>query len=602
MRNQNSIGVINKVFPNKIVMEISNSNKLIHNYKGDLYTFAGINNFITIYQSNSNKFIYQVIGLYEQENPIVDDEMSKFKEKLYFEAVPLGEIENQTFNFGLSKFPMVGDSVFLTLIEDVNSILRLNDKESYSITLGKMASFDSYYPQLNIDSLFSHHTSVLGNTGSGKSTTARKLIAEVINKLSTNTEVNNANFIIFDVHDEYESIPLDYLNRIDVEKELSIPIESLNKEDWINLVQPSPGVQLPVLMNGLRLGNLMSSSSNFKDWINAYCALFMYENVHTDVVGKRAKIIKLLEAVKDNGINQQLQNYNSQYANFRSGDEESFKRVIKEFIKKLSGYEYEECKSIIEESIGEADCTVTSLSYLETGIDMVLLFEEIRGNDQARSHCSTLMTRIENLISTYKNTLFDNSPHKLKTYSNVMKFEKGFTVFKISSLDDTDLTFFTSYFLRILYSKQKQIRKSDKNINNMYHIVLDEAHKYIHERNFEDSIYSLRMFEQIAKEGRKFGIFMILVSQRPGELSKTVLSQCNNFILHRIRNNIDLDQMRKSIPYLTESQLTRISFLRTGSALLVGEAFSIPMEIIIDGNDQGSSSSTLPPSKAWKMK
>lgn len=602
MRNQNSIGVINKVFPNKVVVEISNSNKLTHNYKGDLYTFAGINNFITVYQSNFSKFIYQVIGLYEQENPIMDGEMSKFKEKLYFEAIPLGEVENQKFNFGLSKFPMVGDSAFLTLIEDVNLILRLNDEESYSLTLGKMASFNSYYPKLDIDSLFSHHTSILGNTGSGKSTTARKLIAEVINTLSTNSEVNNANFVIFDVHDEYDSIPSHYLTEIDVEKEISLPIETLNKEDWINLVQPSPGVQLPVLLNGLRLGNMIGSSSKFKNWINAYCALFMYENVHTDVVGKRAKIIKLLETVKDDGINQELQKYNPQYGNFKGGDEELFKIAIKEFIKKHSGKEYEECKVFIEESIGEAECSVSSLSYLETGIDIVLLFEEIRGNAQVRSQCSTLMTRIENLISTYSNTLFDNSSHKLEKFADVIKFEKGFTVFKISSLDDTGLLFFTSYFLRVLYGEQKQIRKNDKNINKMYHIVLDEAHKYIHDKNIEDSIYSLKMFEQIAKEGRKFGIFMILVSQRPGELSKTVLSQCNNFILHRIRSNIDLDQMRKSIPYLTESQLTRISFLRTGSALLVGEAFSIPMEIIVDGNDHGSSSTTLPPSKAWIMK
>lgn len=106
------------------------------------------------------------------------------------------------------------------------------------------------------------------------------------------------------------------------------------------------------------------------------------------------------------------------------------------------------------------------------------------------------------------------------------------------------------------------------------------------------------MFEQISKEGRKFGLFMILVSQPPGELSKTVLSQRNNFILHRIRNNTNLEKMKKSIPYLTESQLTRISFLRIGSALLVGEAYPIPMELIIDGHKHGKSSSTFLPSEA----
>ncbi|GGG20902.1 ATP-binding protein [Paenibacillus aceti] len=107
------------------------------------------------------------------------------------------------------------------------------------------------------------------------------------------------------------------------------------------------------------------------------------------------------------------------------------------------------------------------------------------------------------------------------------------------------------------------------------------------------------MFEQIAKEGRKFGIFMFLASQRPGELSKTVLSQCNNFILHRIRSNVDLEQMRRSIPYISDSQLQRISYLTTGSALLVGDAFSVPMELIIKGEDYGYPSDTFFPSSIW---
>src|SRR5699024_3841155 len=106
-------------------------------------------------------------------------------------------------------------------------------------------------------------------------------------------------------------------------------------------------------------------------------------------------------------------------------------------------------------------------------------------------------------------------------------------------------------------------------------------------------------FRTVAKEGRKFGVFLILSSQRPGELSKTVLSQCNNFILHRIRNNIDLDQMRKSIPYLNDGQLNRLSFLRTGVALIVGDSFAIPMEVIIDGEEFGEPSKTVLPSEIW---
>ncbi|MBP1947869.1 ATP-binding protein [Virgibacillus litoralis] len=600
MKNQNSIGVISKAFTNKILIEISNKDKINHNYKGDLYLFEGINTFITIYKSRYQKFIYQVTGLFEQEKPLIKEEESKFSDCLYFEATPLGEIENKKFNFGLSKFPMIGDYVYLTLTEDINTILQLNNQIDLSLSIGSMAAYDGYYPRFNVDELLSHHMSILGNTGSGKSTTVRKLINEVIESAKDSFDIDSANFVIFDVHDEYNSIPSDNVNEVDVEDDLAIPLSTLCKEDWINLVQPSPGVQLPVLLNGLRLGNLISKETDFNNWINAYCALFMYENVQTEVVGKRTKIVNLLKDIDDEKVQEALRSYSSQFGSISNGREETFIEALKIFIKKESGYHYEDCKEVIASMMEEADCSVDDLSKLETGINMVFLFEEIKGNSQVRSHCSTLMTRIDNLIATYSNSLFDKTKEKIEEFNKIMSFRKGFTIFKVSSMDDNDLLFFTGYVLRIIYNTQKDKRRNQGNIEEMFHFIFDEAHKYIQERSYEEPLRSLKVFEQISKEGRKFGIFMILVSQRPGELSKTVMSQCNNFILHRIRNNIDLDQMRKSIPYINESQLTRISYLRTGSALLVGEAFSVPMEVLVNGSEYGEYSKTILPSKIWK--
>ena len=135
--------------------------------------------------------------------------------------------------------------------------------------------------------------------------------------------------------------------------------------------------------------------------------------------------------------------------------------------------------------------------------------------------------------------------------------------------------------------------------NSLYlYLPITEAQNYIAEN--KDSV-AKTVFERIAREGRKYGISLIVCSQRPSELSKTVLSQCNNYILHRIRNNIDIEQMRKSIPYISDSQLIRIAYLKTGSALLVGEAFSIPMELIIDGSEYGEQSKTIKPSDVWKI-
>jgi hypothetical protein len=601
MKPQISIGVVSKVFPNKIVIEIPDTTKINQNFLGDFYMCDGINTFISIYKSKFQKFIYQIISLYEQEKPFNDEEMSKFTEKAYFEAIPIGEIQDQKFKFGLSRFPMIGNDVFLTINQDVDTIFN-HEKKDLLITLGTIASHNNFTPMFSVDSLLTHHMSILGNTGSGKSTTVRKLLHEMV-YLAENEKIDikKANFVIFDVHDEYESLPEKYVNKLKVE-ELSIPLETLNLEDWINLVQPSSAVQLPILMNGLRMANLIEHQKVDNDWIRAFCALELYNNVQTEAVAKRTKIIGLLNGIQIDGMDDILKEY-TQFGNFntRNNDYETqFKEKLEKFIYSRSQYKVNECRARIEELMESADCVITNLNNLLIGIDIIFLFEEMKGNSQVRSYCSTLITRIENLISTYSTTLFDKNAEKLVGFKEGIQFNSGFTIFKCSNLDDLDLLFFTSYILRFIYKQQKENRKSN-NYPKLFNFVFDEAHKYIVEDNNDEKIRSLKIFEQIAKEGRKFGIFMILASQRPNELSKTVLSQCNNFILHRIRNNIDIEQMRKSIPYINDSQLLRISYLKTGSALLVGEAFSIPMEIIINGDIYGEYSKTHLPSEVWKF-
>ncbi|HCU0853034.1 TPA: ATP-binding protein, partial [Listeria monocytogenes] len=111
--------------------------------------------------------------------------------------------------------------------------------------------------------------------------------------------------------------------------------------------------------------------------------------------------------------------------------------------------------------------------------------------------------------------------------------------------------------------------------------ILEEAHRYISRNKENSQLYEIEIFKKIAREGRKFGCFLYLSSQRPSELSSTVLSQCNNYLLHRIKNNIDLEYMSKTIPYITTNQIKRLSFLPTGTTYSVGELFSIPIEINI---------------------
>lgn len=593
-----AFGVISKVFFNKIVIEVPDPSLIQHNYQGELYILNGLNDFITIYKDGTSKYIYQIVGLYEQEKPLFEEEESKFSEKAYFEASPVGEIVLDKFEYGLATFPVIGEEAFLTNKDDINTIL-MSPEEGISITLGELTTHN-ITPKFDIDNLLTNHMSILGNTGSGKSTTVRKLLNEIANLKDNNIDISKANFFIFDVHNEYSELPRDTVKSIRI-KDISIKLDTLEVEDWLNLLQPSNAAQKPILLNALRLANYIGSDNSDLPWIKAYCALELFNNQSTDAVPKRAKIVGLLDGIDSPKINECLEHYNAQFGSFNPPRfDEVFRQSIKVFIEETISCEYEACHSYLVSCLEKAECKVNSLIDLKLAVDIILLLEESKGNNQIRSFCSTLMTRLDNLIATFSDNLFSEDFTKQSELEDALKCQKTFTVFDCSFIDDDVLLFFTSHILRRVFQEQYGEKMENGQISKSYNFIFDEAHKYISESDRNSIVNYTKMFETVAKEGRKFGVFLLLSSQRPGELSKTVLSQCNNFILHRIRNNIDLEMMRKSIPFLNDGQLSRLSFLRTGVALIVGNSFSIPMEVKIDGEQYSGISKTSVPSEMWK--
>ena len=171
------IGVVRKVFFNKIVIEIDDMKKLNQNYKGDIYSCEGLDTFILLEKSYEEKLIYQISALYDEEKPLEKEDNSKFQIKAYFEAVPIGNIIKEKFEYGIERYPLLGDEVYLTSKEELNKILG-NDLEinENNFIIGELSNKKGYYPKINIDNFFTTHISILGNTGSGKSTTGRALL------------------------------------------------------------------------------------------------------------------------------------------------------------------------------------------------------------------------------------------------------------------------------------------------------------------------------------------------------------------------------------------------------------------------------------------
>ena len=553
--HMNSIGRVVSVSYDRLIFEVSDFEKLIYNFKGEIYIAQGVIDYVTIKSQFGDKFIYQVVRVEDKEIKIVNDEKSKFDYVGRFECVPVGILENDKINFNLKKYPFLQDRVYLSSDEDLQKVFSIEKRET-SILLGTIQ--DKYDAQINLNKLITHHSAILGNTGSGKSTTVRKIIKEIATKETSNLYLN-----IFDIHNEYSQI--DGVNNIDVLKDFSIKIESLELQDWLNLIKPSELVQLPVVQTALKLAYCLSEGKLDREKLSCFIAYNLYHNQQSDAVAKRSKIIGILEGT---GIS--TEKYNSQFGNFSQKDEQDFKSS-------LESKKYESHSEITKE-IENARYTINSFADLFEALNFVFLLEECQGNTQARGYSATLETRIKHIQFRY------GSLFKVKKDENDEAAKQSkITVYNVSGLDDDLLLFFTTYMLKKEFKKSSEKKIEDRDVNLF---IFEEAHRYISKLNENSLFGEVEVFKKIAREGRKFGCFLMLSSQRPSELSSTVLSQCNNYLIHRIKNNVDLEYLLKTIPYINKNQLTRFSYLPTGTAFIVGELYPIPVEVAVDGDDE----------------
>jgi DNA helicase HerA-like ATPase len=229
---------------------------------------------------------------------------------------------------------------------------------------------------------------------------------------------------------------------------------------------------------------------------------------------------------------------------------------------------------------------------VEEAIDIAILYEEAHGNRHIRDYCSSLVTRIKSLqdrpdykfmraddgsINEYKKTLlgiidFDKHPTK----------QSQVVIIDLSSAEDEIVEVISCVLSRIVYETIKSFEPRNTFPVNL---ILEEAHRYISHDPQRSFLKANRIFETIAKEGRKFGMFLLISSQRPSELSRTVLSQCSNFIVHRIQNPEDLSHIRQITPHISETILKRMPSIPTQHALIFGHAVNLPTTFKVNNAD-----------------
>lgn len=556
----NSIGRVNYVSFDRLSFEISDFDSLEFNQDGSFYFTKGILDFVTIVNKQNDKFIYQVEKLEDKEQILSRDENAKFSYTANVWATPIGVIKENNIYFNLKTYPFLQNEVYLTSRDEFEIIF--NQAKPHTVNLGKIG--EQFNAIIDINKLLTYHSAILGNTGSGKSTTIRQVLSEIGKQNTVNLHVH-----VLDVHNEYENLATS--QSIDVLNDYSININSLELQDWINLVKPSDLVQLPVLRMALQLGNAVQEGKITENWLRVYIAHQLYFKVQTDAVAKRSKIVGILESIKID-----ISKYDARFGNFQvKKDEDNFIQSLKDILD-IAGDDYD---NYLQNEIERSNYKINSFDSLLRGLNFVFLLEESKGNTQARTYSATLETRVKEINSRYFKLFTGKIDGKESNDDVLEERNEKIVVYNVSLLDDDLLLFFSSYIGKLVFNNNRQKKMVERDVNVL---LLEEAHRYVSRDKENSQLFEIEIFKRIAREGRKFGVFLWLSSQRPSELSGTVLSQINNFMLHRIKNNVDLEYMSKTIPYITQNQLKRLSFLPTGVTYAVGELFPIPIEVEVN--------------------
>lgn len=602
------IGKIVKINTGILEAELleGSENHVVNSYE-DIYEHSLLESYLGV-RVGSDIIITEVVGLRERDgSPTVqqNNSFSNAKSKVvkYIDLAPVGTLSifpERKFEFGISKYPQIyADVIFigkgeLDVIFDVESLESQikSDEENTRLNflpIGRSVTFRNYDVKLEIDEFFGGHSAVLGNTGSGKSCTISSMMQKLFKK--TNYSPLGASFIFFDVNGEYSQalkhfndeygsnvVKVTSLDDRDDFPQFSLPHWFLSFEEWSLLLKASDRTQKPILRLALGLSSLLENSESQKEDLIAHlvasCIKGAWVNSQSPVSTAQVMLM-LLTKFSTTQLDEKILdefNFSSQYGNFPGGKD-------KDFLTKLDSFIDENIEVPVYEN------KPFKFENLEEYLELAILYEEAHGNKQIRDYCSQMLTRFKSL-KDYENYDFLKVDPTLggtvlQYCNNILGLEEKdgeliktsqISIFDLNVAEDDVVEIITSVVSRIIFER---LRKTELRNSYPVNLVLEEAHRYI-SSDANSDFEAKKIFERIAKEGRKFGMFILLSSQRPSELSKTVLSQCNNFIIHRIMNPDDLLHIRRIAPSVSDVILSRLTTLPTRHALIFGSASKLP--------------------------
>jgi len=528
----------------------------------------------------------------------------------------LGEFLDNRYVSGVIRKPLLSSKIRTVNDSELKELMGVYDETT--LYIGKSSIYKDYDVCVKINDIFANHFAIFGNTGSGKSWGVSRLVQNMFS--NPKSVPYNANIFIFDAYGEYKTAFRE-INKINPlfsykfittnptdpgDKYLKVPTHLLTLDDYTLLLQCDNHSQIPILERTLKLAKIFSEKSErvnaYKNHLIAKALLaILYSN--ETAKEKKNEIFTIIEVCHTNEFNfdatVQGLGYTRNFSEcFEIDSHGNFGEavLINEYILKFLNEDLEATE--------EPENAFYTLRDFSKALEFTLISEGFLHNQTLYDDAIILKVRLSSILNSFVGSFFDvekyitNDQYISSLVLNDDNKKAQIININLEDIDDTYAKILVKIMSRFFFEFAK---KRPERASIPFHLFLEEAHRYV-SKDADTFLIGYNIFERIAKEGRKYGVLLNVISQRPVEISETVISQCSNFLIFKMTHPKDIEYIRTMLPNISQDVIEKQKILQPGNCVGFGGAFKLPMIIKLDKPNPAPYSQSCNVDHVWPLK
>lgn len=605
------IGEVSSVDGREVSVRVDQEKNRSHIlYQGELLSNVSVGGYVKLIKG-FNSLIGKIEKEYIKEDKSTSQspEYTQPEERFirFLSVKMLGYFSGDKYRKGIKELPLIGNECVLLDLNEYKKIHSFAQKGESKIRLGSLITDERVSIDISVDRLFASHIGIFGNTGSGKSHTLATLYKNLFQEFGKQMKFQeNARFILFDFNGEYTNAttitPLKKVYNLSTKSDSADKIQ-LSSEDILTpelffiLASATEKTQQPFIKRMLRLYQRVYSKADPTAYTQAILkdllgrVVVMKDSQNGALILDYMKAILMDEEAEGVDFNDIKWHTRDKYFYYQSdgGAWEYFTDETQGVVEKTSFYE------AIEKYKEEADFIDRAIKFL-----YIQLIKDLIENRAQNEHVAPAINKLKSLSKEFSKVFSISTD---EGSAKLWEEGKPLAVINMSKVS-VSMKKLIPLLLSYKYYQEHKNKKSDV-VTSSLNIIIDEAHNILSYDSTRESQewkdFRLETFEEIIKEGRKFGVFLTIASQRPSDISATIISQLHNYLIHRLINNKDLEMVEKAIAYLDKISIESLPILPAGACVLSGIIADLPLILQVDRlkEEEQPESQTIALTASW---